>query len=303
MFEETPGSSGYGYTAFYFLQELYENKYTNQAFPKKLHEQFEELKRKDLKFTKDYCFCGYPPMVDARHLNCLTMKMTIEPKNAPNIVTLSHFSRIEESGKLIKNSKKNDALQAIISGEIHLTADDAFLLFSNINTIKFALDHFHKDFLPFDATSIREKINKYQGNKSERNQQQQYHGKLYCLDYLEFLVQQLSSGKLKPERILKLSGANILAILASVPAVYKYIESILDALQTNLNQLTLNKKIQYYLVLSFCNFIYNSSMPLIEKFFKQNKTQIMQIKKEIIQSATSLDYKIVSWDTIYSNYF
>ncbi|NHJ39082.1 MAG: hypothetical protein FK731_03545, partial [Asgard group archaeon] len=271
MFEETPGSSGYGYTAFYFLQELYENKYTNQAFPKKLHEQFEELERKDLKFDKDYCFCGYPPMVDARYLNCLTMKMTIDSKNAPNAVTLSHFSRIEESGKLIKGSKSNDALQAIIPGEIHLTADDAFLLFSNINTIKYALDHFHKDFLPFNATSIREEINKYQGNKKERNQRQQYHSKLYCLDYLEFLVQQIASGELKPEKILKFSGANILAILANIPVVYNYIESIINSIQINFHKLTLNKKIQYYLLLRFCDFIYNNTLTITNKFNEKNE--------------------------------
>ncbi|MGC9778144.1 MAG: hypothetical protein HZR80_02765 [Candidatus Heimdallarchaeota archaeon] len=302
MFDEGAGSSGYIDTAFYFLQEILDNKHTRHVFPKQLHKQFKELRRKGLKFTKSLCFCGYGPKVDALYLNCLAMKMTIDLKNTPKIVKLSNFARIEESRKFVVNSKSNEALVAAIPGKVLLTAEDAFLLLSNINTVKFSLASYDNDFSPFNGPSIREQIDKMYENRKESYLVQQYHGKLYCIDYLEYIAQELASKKISPERILRLNGAEVLAILVNIPVIQDYIESSIKKLQNNISQLSQNHKLQYYLLLLLCRFIYKDKIHFIKHFYCENEHLMSKLTKELERKQNLLDYKTISWNQVNEMY-
>ncbi|MHA1502219.1 MAG: hypothetical protein ACTSSB_10260 [Candidatus Heimdallarchaeota archaeon] len=116
----------------------------------------------DLLYPKRVCFCGYPPLVDCRILDCFAMKLTITPLNAPTIVRLSDFARMEKGSKRLDNWDLRTVDVAKIPGEVFFTAEDAFLFFSNLNVSKTGFSYFASDFYPFNIPSIRDRIkNRY----------------------------------------------------------------------------------------------------------------------------------------------
>ncbi len=289
-------------TAFHYLQELFTNELTKHIFPKTFHKHFSMLEDQDLIFNKQVCFCGFSPLVDSRIINCLAMKLTIQSNTSPNVVHLSDFIRIEKRGNLAFVSGDRVVDVATLPGDALLSAEDAFLLFSNINTMKFVISSNKTYFFPFNGSLTRQRINKRYSHYNEPQLIQKYLGKLYCVDYIEFLIQQLSSQQLTLERLLRLNGAELLAQLADLPIVYDFIVSCITKLQNDFTQLTRSHKILYFLLLTLCQYYHSDRLPLVNQFFETNDSLITQIKQEFRVPTSLSKYETVSWNQVKAKY-
>jgi len=235
--------------------------------------------------------------------------MMIDLNSAPNIVKLSDFAFVDDGTKLVSNSYLTGAKVANIQGEILLTAEEALVLFGNINSMKFGIDdRFCWASSPLNFDAMREEIFGKKGilNKpyllSEPNLTATDHGTLYCIDYIEYLVHQLTEENISPEKVLQLSGAKMLAILANVPVVHSFIETCIKKLQEGLAQLSRNLKIQYYLLFIFMRFSYREKDLPFKDFLQKNESLLQQLEDELTQLPMLLSFKRVEWKELYSKY-
>ncbi len=303
LFAEESYESGSVDTSFPFLQDLFFNEFTRSVFPKQLHAHFFELESMGLLYPKRVCFCGYPPLVDCRIIDCFAMKMTITPLNTPTIVRLSDFARIEKGRKRLANYDLRTVDVAQIPGEVFFTAEDAFLFFSNLNVSKTGFSYFASDFHPFNIPSIRERIeNRYAKFLHDHHLLQQYHYSLLLVDYLSYLSDQLSSQAISPERLLFLNGVSSLVNLASHPVVSTYITSLIHQLQDDSLSLPKLHKLLYFTFLTLCHFKFEEKLPLVTDFFATNEPLLEQLKKDIRSSVPKLSWETKYWDDVKAFY-
>ncbi|MHA1435800.1 MAG: hypothetical protein ACTSO7_18325 [Candidatus Heimdallarchaeota archaeon] len=243
----------------------------------------------DLLYPKRVCFCGYPPLVDCRILDCFAMKLTITPLNAPTIVRLSDFARMEKGSKRLDNWDLRTVDVAKIPGEVFFTAEDAFLFFSNLNVSKTGFSYFASDFYPFNIPSIRDRIkNRYAKFLHDRHLLCQYHHMLLLVDYLAFLSEQLSSQAISPERLLSVVSA--------------YISSLIHQLQDDSLSLPKLHKLLYFTLLTLCHYKFEEKLPLVADFFATNEPLLEQLKKDIRSSVPKLTWETKYWDDVKAFY-
>ncbi len=303
LFAEESYESGSVGTAFPFLQDLFFNESTRNAFPKQLQNHFFELESKDLLFPKSVCFCGYPPLVDCRIIDCFAMKLTITHLNEPRIIRLSDFARMEKGSKRLDNRRFGTVDVAKIPGEVFFTAEDAFLFFGNLNVSKTGFLYFAYNSHPFNVPSIREGIDKrFEKFDHNRILLRQYHNSLLNVDYLSYLSQQLSSGAISPERILFLNGVSSLVNLATHPVVSDYIISLIQQLQDESLSLPKMHKLLYFALLTLCHFQFEETLPLVEDFFAKNESLLEQLKKDVRASVPKLSWETKYWDDVKAFY-
>ncbi|MHA1810685.1 MAG: hypothetical protein ACTSYH_10210 [Candidatus Heimdallarchaeaceae archaeon] len=257
----------------------------------------------DLLYPKRVCFCGYPPLVDCRILDCFAMKMTITPLNTPTIIRLSDFARMEKGRIRLDNWDLRSVDVAQIPGEVFFTAEDAFLFFSNLNVSKTGFSYFASDFYPFAIPSIRKRIEtRYSKFFHDRHLLCQYHHMLLLVDYLAFLSEQLSSQAISPERLLFLNGVSSLVNLASHPVVSAYISSLIHQLQDDSLSLPKLHKLLYFTFLTLCHFQFDEKLPLVADFFATNEPLLDQLKKDIRASVPKLTWETKYWDDVKAFY-
>ena len=114
----------------------------------------------------------------------------------------------------------------------------------------------------------RKKYNKQRKSVSFNNKME-----LFCLDYLEYLLNQLSLNAIDPELILRLNGSNVLACLTRFSQEAKsFIREIIAEYNRNFDFLSTSKKICYLIL--FTNAVNSPHKPNVPHVYTKNQQQL-----------------------------
>ncbi len=278
--------------AYYFLGLLSKNKQTSEVMPETLLQHFNQYF--NLKFSKSPCICGIFDL-ESNINRCLAMTMAIKQVNNNCVIQLNDFALLENTGY--------DVYVNDLNLEVQLSAKEAFILFSNIcfeSASSGMIRYQHYENEPFDKELIklyidkqykkepffgegffekgsiedemikfsRKKYNKQRKSVSFNNKME-----LFCLDYLEYLLNQLSLNAIDPELILRLNGSNVLACLTRFSQEAKsFIREIIAEYNRNFDFLSTSKKICYLIL--FTNAVNSPHKPNVPHVYTKNQQQL-----------------------------
>ena len=306
--------------AYYLLGKLATSSETVSCIPEEILEKhLKYFKKANVKYP---CLCG-----SFAYDHCIAVLMVINQKSGTHCVRFKDFAYIV--------SHDNPYCSMFnLESEIELSLDDTFLLLGNICAgASITLLDYISDNESFDLEQIKTKINAYyeskyrnevknhQNNKYVSQLEQRslkenedsyskyhfYQTDLFRFDYLAYIRKQLLEGRITPKKILRLSGAAILAFLSDLPVVKTFIETCIDILLSTYDALTFNAKICYATLLLICAQDYSARFPKLAKinFFEQPQTKasiIAKLEKECYKNIYRPKETVENFDGIYLKY-
>ncbi|MHA1186746.1 MAG: hypothetical protein ACTSSK_07720 [Candidatus Heimdallarchaeota archaeon] len=225
-------------SSFKLVFQLYSNANTRKVFPKQLRTILEPNYMKSIASNiPDDCLIGE---FDQWYIHCLKVNLAFTDDSAlPVLVNNFEFYH--------HMNKRKD-----LNVEVNLSADDAFLLFSNLCAINAVYSfnttlHYNQRVSYNKHLLLKELEESYQYSKNSNLKFASlfYYNRLYGLHYIEFLLNKINQNEISLQKILRLNGASILAFLVDNPVISRFAKEILNELLENQEELTLNQKAIY----------------------------------------------------------
>ncbi|MHA1157029.1 MAG: hypothetical protein ACTSQK_13060, partial [Candidatus Heimdallarchaeota archaeon] len=160
----------------------------------------------------------------------------------------------------------------VLKQTIALHPKEAFYIFANI-----CANAYCKGILPLNRISLKKSF--VQSIKRDVILSHNEEVSSFVLDYLEYLAKTISSGDLKPEFILRKSGARLLMALSYNKYVSAFITNIMSEVTSN-TSLTKTKKIIYTTLLLLFSKQPKTRLP-IKIFLKKNRLLIKEMVLDI----------------------
>jgi len=294
-FEETPLINNSNWLAYHFLGRLVKNQLTKGAIPKQIiqfhQENFEKI------HVPWPCLTGI--VTEFGSNRCLAAKMTLKKGIDDKVVHLHDFALLRLHGMDIS---VND-----LQLDVYLTAEEAFLLFANINlsTHGHGLYRGWTENERFDVNEVKLQIldnyNDYFTNETS-TQFRSCLVKLFCADYVEYLHQQFSKQTISPATILRLSGSEVLGcILTKNPLVQSFIQETITKLLQTPQTLTFNQKISYYTLYKTVEHWVDLT-DFIDLSQKQKLFLDSIFKEHTKKFPSKFPYSLINRDEVYKNY-
>jgi len=250
--------------ALHFLYKLSNHRLTKDIIPSRLSKYLQNVKQ------SQPCICG-KYKYEYSDNSCLALKLEIQKKKkSDKIIQLSDFALLESNNSSKVCVNKFDF-------ETHISAYEAFILFANIVfEAKGNILHCNNylQTIPFDKMQYIEVFDRQTRiNKAGYS----YQIELFCLDYFEYLLEQLKTNKISPELILRLSGPNLITTLASFDLQTRtYVFEKLTKLNESIEFLTINEQICYSVM-----FLNSSNLSYLPEFSQLYNLYIKNVKKLI----------------------
>ena len=240
--------------SFLFLNYLYQHDFCRKYFPEKLRKYFEQTTSEE--FPKHYKHFTQAFRYPGKTCNLFCLLDIDSTNSTEKPITIKDFSF---EGLLLKQT-------------VTLHPQEAFYIFANICTNAFC-----RAVLPLNKISLEKSLNQ----AIKQNELLSYNEKIssFAVDYLEYLVENFASGDLKPEFILRMSGARLLMALSYNESVSEFINKIILEITSNTN-LTKTKKIIYSTLLLLLSKQPNTSKT-IKNFYKTSLPLLKEMAAEI----------------------
>lgn len=163
--------------------------------------------------------------------------------------------------------------------KVNLSANEAFLTFSNIcvNARSASYQHFLNEAKSklFDKNAILGQIPySYPSHLKQIDS--------FGLDYIDYLLEQLSSNLIDPYSLLRASGVRTLVLLAKQEPIASFIVKIIDEILCQ-DSLSYNRKLVYYTFLKCMRYPKKPQYPIVDKFFEENKEVVNKLEKEVVK--------------------
>ncbi|MHA1185606.1 MAG: hypothetical protein ACTSO7_14550 [Candidatus Heimdallarchaeota archaeon] len=262
-------------SSFKLVFQLYSNAKTRKAFPKQLRTILEPKYMKSIANNiPDDCLIGE---FDQWYIHCLKANLTFTDDSILPVL-VNNFEIYHHSyGERTK-----------LNVEVNLSADDAFLLFSNLCAINAVYSfnttlHYNQRVSYNKQLLLKELEESYQYNKNSNLKFASlfYYNRLYGLHYIEYLLNKINQKEISLQEILRLNGASILAFLANNPIISKFAKDILNELVENQENLTIKQKAVYLAFLTQIkrNHFFRFVKPIDEKI----RNSFEKIKDSIVK--------------------
>jgi len=236
---------GFGHqygSSFKLVYQLYSKAKTRKAFPKQLRTILEPKYMKAIANNiPEDCLIGEH---DQWYIHCLKVNLAFTDDSAlPVLVNNFEFYHHQHHHQI----KRKD-----LNFEVKLSAENAFLLFSNLCGIN-AVYSFNATLHYNQRVSYNKELllkgleESYQHSKNSNPNYASiyYYNRLYGLHYIEFLLSKINQNEISLQKILRFNGASILAFLVDNPVISRFAKDILNELLENQEELTLNQKAIY----------------------------------------------------------
>jgi len=257
-------NTGNGKRAYNLLLQLFNSKEGMKIFPQELKVHFEGQK-------EIFEYPGYYYLASMwDQVNQDTFNLSI---------------KVENSSVLLYNCEFRDVP---INLQTHVTVEEAFIIFANLcvdNQAHLMTNYYSADKAFFNMEKIEydlsERLKFYKENipiKFERMPNPDRLG-LFVFSYLVYLMNKFEEGEITPLEILRLGGANALAILAHLECVKNFTHDVINKLKSY-QKLSKNEIILYY---SFLDYLRTRSYrnKVAYHFFRDSKELISNIEKLI----------------------
>ena len=251
--------------AYYFLDILSKNDLTSSAFPPEILLYFKgELA---LSYPIQPCISGF--LDQEAYLNwCLTCAMKIQAIKGKE-VNLKNFA-------LLESNQTIDLYVNELNLETFLSAQEAFLLFSNIcfESRGFSILR-NKPYVneTFEKEALKLAIDiQFRSDKGSHS----YLYESFFLDYFHYLLTHLKSGQINPETIFRLSGSGLIISLArfNEEARVFVLKKIIELIES-FDSLSQNQKICYSIL--FFNSGSISHIPQFSSLLTFNRKRIRKL--------------------------
>ncbi|HUT82162.1 MAG TPA: hypothetical protein VMZ29_13250 [Candidatus Bathyarchaeia archaeon] len=229
---------------------------------------------------------------------CLSFKLRILNSNDDKKVLLYDFK--------ILSGIARDLFADTIADTFNFTPKETFILLSNICLSSKGIWRFAPDSnkIYHDVSTIRNLTTLYYNQRkglSNHYSNSSLQIAFYCIDYYIYLIEQVTSGELSPEQLLRLSGPKILtAYLNHLPIVQEFISEKITLLINHFDFLPQDQKVMYFALLILAE--YNGSIPDIDVFFRENKSTILEITKQLSKKFPRKQGIRRSWGDVYNEY-
>ena len=249
------------FKAYNLLLELFESG-AEQVFPEELRRFFEN----GSKIGLDYCVLG----AEDYHKFEYCIDFDLKVINKKKEVQLHNFEiRLPHGQKKCLQNKL-----------IKLSVSDAFFILANcaVNGCRMYLETYES----LDIYNLLNQITNLDSFKELMNDIPE-NAKLsyqFALAYLLYIKNELEKETIKPEIILRLSGAYVLALLAKIEPVKNFLLQMLDQLK-EIQILTHNQKILYYTLSLIIQEKELKSQ--INSFYEFNVAIAHQLKNELLK--------------------
>ena len=246
--------------SFVLLRQLFNSEFAKNAFPKSIHYTFNDIEKL---FAEDFSKCLFGS----------------DEINLRNCLNLEVIEQTETKSIILKNFLFN---KKPLEYSIELRPEEAFLLFGNIcynysyhyivgEMKRNKLQKFDKEFLKNRFQESLESGIKRWGMKHWMPA-----ASLFMVEYIDYLIKSLENGSLKPEKLLRLSGATVLVSLIKYKSVQEYIQSVIKKMK-NVNELTRNELIMYFSLIENLSFEGILGKEVMD-YYKENREVILKIK-------------------------
>ena len=307
---------------YYLLGKLATNPKTMHSFPKKILQQH-------LDFFDDVdvawpCLSG---ILFEGCNRCLSVSMDIQQTHDAVYVHFKDFAYIaSRDGPFCSVSD--------LDSEITLLPKDAFLLLANIcvggslvfsgmtsndfpNNLKMIKNRINDRYDTLYQEHVKDsKKGKYAFQKEFKKSLRGkyfslfhfYPTDLFKVDYLVYLKEELLAKRLTPEKILWLSGVNILAFFSDIPVVKTFIDNCLAQFLESFDELSLNEKICFGALFLLCAQDYESRFPTLAQYSENNNEFLWQqapvtlLEKEFKEKLFRPSGKETCHDVVYLKY-
>lgn len=254
------GKNHLPYRTLNLLFELFSHQEFRKHVPQIFHKHFVDKSKLAINPIHD-CIIG--DLEDQKNTYCLNFSIQIEPgKKLPVLIY-----------DIIYMNKK-------LRLDFSLTFNDAFYTLANICAN--AVCNWIWELPEREVTTMFSNLFKHpKVIKSER-----YYGRnmgtaiKFTVNYLSYLNDELLSGSILPDTILRLGGVHILALLAELKPVSKFIRTIFNELDT-IEKLSLNKQLMYYTLLKFLP--KKSTVPDIYQSYIKKNPKILETLRQRLQ--------------------
>ena len=199
-----------------------------------------------------------------------------------------------------------------LNSQFTLSPEDAFLLLANICAgTSFTLP-ISPENQPFNPEKVKKSINDryealYQkhvtGQLKKKYSLQQaldgliedrginslfhfYSTNIFQIDYLVYLKEELLTNRIPPEKLLQLSGANMLIFFSDIPKVKTFIDNCINRFLTEYTKLSFNEKVCYSTLILICAQDYETRFPELAQYSEnhnypvENQPVISILEKE-----------------------
>ena len=272
-FELTGSLRNTGQYAFYLLSKLSKNELLAKNFPQKLIEKQNQYFDA---FTVPWpCLTGI--LFETNHCKCLSAKVEVKDFETNSLVHFSEFA--------VMNGHSQRLIVDEISKEVSFEPLDAYILLANqvatcySDTLFLTFSKKYKEHYRFHLRETLLKRFKEEKRKSQRrkNLPRNFYSNYtaFCLDYFEYLEEQLLAGRITPYEILRLNGPAILdklsAFMLDPQIINEFIEKTIFNLLENYDDLSFNQRIISYTLYRILSFADISSQSIA---FHRNRNAI-----------------------------
>jgi hypothetical protein len=250
----------YPYNPYYILHKLFDSQITRKAIPERFHQFFTKLSYLPEDFKK-YQIIGSTS--DVHHYTII-----LDLKTSKSSSTPVEIFDIQFHWHSIKTTPRDS---------IYLTAQEAFLLFSNILANDQCMNYISaidsNKLSNFEELDVKKHLDLYQSYPLKKYGKAFTNLRYFALDYMHYLKEMLLEEKITPYEISFYSGTKALAFFAHLDPVKEYVQHVLDNIEDPSN-LSRNQKILYY---CFINSLPYYSNQFVEIYNKQSYKKLYNL--------------------------
>ncbi|HUT81262.1 MAG TPA: hypothetical protein VMZ29_08665, partial [Candidatus Bathyarchaeia archaeon] len=290
---------GQCYSDYRYAYHLLGNLLLNPNIQTNLPRDIAENHKEDFAKYQSESFCISGGIGTEDFVNkCLSFKLKILDSNEDKKIHLYDF--------IILSGNARDLFVDTIADTFNFTPKETFILLSNICLSSKGIWRFAPDSnkIYHDVPTIRNLTTLYYDQRkglSNHYSNSSLQIAFYCIDYYIYLIEQVTSGELSLEQLLRLSGTKILtAYLNHLPIVQAFIREKINLLINQFDFLPQDQKVMYFTLLILAE--YYGSITEIDSFFNVNKSTIHEITKQLSKKFPKKQGSRKKWGDVYKDY-